>query len=252
MNKAVQITCLAAIAAICLTTAALAQTSVTLTGPPPGYVYDGIYMSPYYATVGGVTNTPIVCDDFGDDSNSGSTWNATVTSFSNITSTNTSWGSTAASNTKLYGAAGYLFGQILSASTPYDKVVDTFELWALFDPGAVKNYLASTSVGAGSPISTSALSNLIFGTASNPGGLLASLLQQNFSASAYSNLIILSPDNGNGTICAAGQGNCAAQEFITFSVPEGGAGVTYLLLAGFCCVGAMWVRLRSTRSRIVA
>ena len=251
MNKAVQITCLVTIAAICLTTAAFSQTSVTLTGPPPGYVYDGIYMSPYYATVGGVTNVPVVCDDFGDDTYSGSTWNATVTSFSNLTPTTTSWGVAAASNTKLYGAAGYLFGQILSASTPYDKVVDTFELWALFDPGAVKNYLASTSVDAGAPISTSALSNLIFGTGSN-AGLLASLLQQNLSASAYSNLIILSPDHSNGTICAAGEGKCAAQEFITFSVPEGGTAVTYLLLAGLCCAGAMWVRSRSASSRIIA
>ena len=251
MNKAVQITCLAAIAAICLTTAALAQTSVTLTGPPPGYVYDGIYMSPYYATVGGVTNVPIICDDFGDDTHSGSTWNATVTSFSNLTSSSTSWGVAAASNTNLYGAAGYLFGQILSASTPYDKVVDTFELWALFDPTAVKNYLATTNAGSGAPISTSALSDLLFGTATTPG-LLASLLQQSFSASAYSNLIVLSPNNKDGTICAAGQGNCAAQEFITFSVPEGGTALTYLLLAGLCCVGAMWMRSRSADSRMIA
>lgn len=251
MNKAVQITSLAAIAAICLATTALAQTSVTLTGPPPGYVYDGIYMSPYYATVGGVTNTPIICDDFGDDTHSGSTWNATVTSFSNITSTNISRG-VAASNTQLYGAAGYLFGQILSASTPYDKVVATFELWALFDRGAVKNYLASTNAGSGVPISTTDLSNLIFGTATNPGGLLAGLLQQNFFASAYSNLTILSPDNGNGPICAAGQGKRAAQEFITFSVPEGGTALTYLFLAGLFCVGAKWMRSRSASSRISA
>ena len=251
MNKAVQITCLAAVAAICLAATGLAQTSATLTGPPPGYVYDNIYMSPYYATVGGVTNTPVVCDDFADDSRMGSTWNAAVTSFSNITSTNTSWGVTGA-NTQLYGAVGYLFGQVLSApSGSLSQVVDSFELWAIFDPTAVQNYLATTSVGSGAPISTTALCNVIFGActssaAANPGGLLGALLQQKISASGFSNLIVLSPNNSNGTLCAAGQGNCAAQEFIAMSVPEGGTALMYLVLTGFCCAGAMYLRSRNS------
>jgi hypothetical protein len=249
MNKAVQITCLAVIAAICLATTAFAQTSVTLTGPPPGYVYDNIYMSPYTATVGGATNTPVVCDDFGDNSWPNSTWNATVTSFSNITSTNTSW-ALAGANTQLYGAVGYLFGQILAApSGSLKQIVDSFELWAIFDPTGVQKYLATTSVGAGTPISTAALCAEIFGActsaaAAKPGGLLGALLQQNFSASGFSNLIILSPTNSNGALCAAGQDNCAAQEFIALSVSEGGTALAYLLVAGLCCVGAMFVRSR--------
>ena len=258
MNKAVQITCLAAVAAICLAATGLAQTSVTLTGPPPGYVYDNIYMSPYYATVGGATNTPVICDDFADESRIGSTWNSTVTSFSNITSTNTSWG-VAGANTQLYGAVGYLFGQVLAApSGSLSQVVDSFEMWAVFDPKGVQNYLATTSVGSGAPISTTALCNMIFGActssaAASPGGLLGALLQQNFSASTFSKLIVLSPNNSNGTLCAAGQGKCAAQEFIAFSVPEGGTAVMYLLLAGFCRAGAMHMRSRSIgASRTVA
>ena len=249
MNKAVRITCLGAIAAICLASAALAQTSVTLTGPPPGYVYDNVYMSPYYATVGGVTNTPVICDDFADESRMGSTWNASVTAFSNITSTNTSWG-VAGGNTQLYGAVGYLFGQILAApSGSLNQIIDSFELWAVFDPTGVQNYLATTSAGAGAPITTSALCAKIFGActsaaASNPGGLLGSLLSQNLSASGFQ-LIVLSPNNSNGTLCAAGQAKCAAQEFITLSVAEGGTTLTYLLLAGFCCAGAIFLRSKN-------
>lgn len=257
MRKAVQLSCLAAIIAIGLATTALAQTSVTLTGPPPGYVYDNIYMSPYYATVGGVPNTPVICDDFGDDSHTNSTWNATVTSFSSLTSTNTSWG-VAGKDTQLYGAVGYLFGQILAApSGSLNQIVDSFELWAVFDPTGVQKYLATTSVGAGAPISTTALCNLIFGActsaaAATPGGLLGTLLQQNFAPSTYSNLVVLSPNSSNGGICAAGQGKCAAQEFITFSVPEGGATLAYLFLAGTICTGAMYMRSRAVAGRFTA
>jgi len=256
MKKAVQTTCLGAIAAICFATAAFAQTSITLTGPVSGPVYDGIYMSPYYATVGGVANTPVICDDFADDSHFNSTWNATVTSFSNITSTNTSWGLTGA-NKSLYGAVGYLFGQTLGApSGSLSQIIDSFEMWAIFDPTGVQSYLANTSAGAGAPISTSALCAQIFGActtaaALHPGGLLGILEAQNYSASLFSNLIVLSPDNSNGTICAAGN-HCAAQEFIALKAAEGGTAAAYLLLAGFSCFGAMYVHRRQIASRTVA
>src|SRR5438270_11718409 len=133
MDTVVKTTSLAGVAPVYLATVAFAQTSVTLTGPVSGPVYDGIYMSPYYATVGGVANTPVICDDFADDSHFNSTWNATVTSFSSITSTNTSWG-LAGANKSLYGAVGYLFGQTLAASSgSLAQIVDSFEMWAVFD-----------------------------------------------------------------------------------------------------------------------
>jgi hypothetical protein len=256
MNKVVKMTCLAAVASVFLATVAFAQTSVTLTGPISGPVYDGIYLSPYYATVGGVASTPIICDDFADDSNFNTTWNATVTSFSNITSKNTSWG-LAGGNTSLYGAVGYLFGQTLGATSgSLAQIVDSFEMWAVFDPTGVQNYLATTTAGAGAPISTSALCSEIFGActtaaALNPGGLLGTLEAQNYSASLFSNLIVLSPDNSNGTICAAGS-HCAAQEFIALKAAEGGTAAAYLLLAGFFCFGGMYVHRRQVASRTAA
>jgi hypothetical protein len=256
MNKVVQTTCLAAVALICLATASFAQTSMTLTGPVSGPVYDGIYMSPYYATVGGVANTPVICDDFADNSNFNTTWNATVTSFSNITSTNTSWG-LAGGNKSLYGAVGYLFGQTLAASSgSLAQIVDSFEMWAIFDPTGVQNYLATTTAAAGSAISTSALCSEIFGActtaaALHPGGLLGTLEAQNYSASSFSNFIVLSPDNSNGSICPAGS-SCAAQEFISLKAAEGGTAAAYLLLAGFCCFGAMYVQRRQIASRNTA
>ena len=249
MKKAVQIFCLAVLAAICLAASAIAQTSVTLTGPPPGYVYDGIYMSPYYATVGSSTNVPVICDDFGDNSWPNSTWNATTTSFSSITSSTTSWG-IAGANTSFYGAVGYLVGQILSApSGSLQQIVDSFELWAIFDPSGVQQYLANTNASAGALISTSALCSEIFGSctaaaAANPGGLLGALeANTSLTASSYPNLVVLSPDSGSA-LCAAGKDNCAAQEFIMVSMAEGGTALAYLLLAGLCCFGAMYMKSR--------
>jgi len=248
MTKAVQILCLAVVATICLATSAFSQTQVTLTGPPPGYVYDGIYMSPYYATVGSSTNVPVICDDFGDNSWPNSTWSATTTSFSSINGSNTSWG-VAGANTSLYGAVGYMVGQVLNA-TPgsQQQIIDSFLLWAILDPKDVETYLAGTPNGGTGALSTATLCSEIFGActaaaAANPGGLLGALESQNLSASSFSNLVVLSPDNGSA-LCAAGQDNCAAQEFIYVSVAEGGTALAYLLLAGLCCFGAMYMKSR--------
>lgn len=248
MKRAVQICCLATIAAICLATAAFAQTSVTLTGPMSGPVYDGIYMSPYYATVGGVANTPVICDDFGDDSYFNSTWSASTTSFSGITSTNTSWAA-AGANTALYGAVGYLTNLVLSAAPgSTTQIIDTFALWAVFDPTGVEQYLAANPITSGT-LTTAALCADIFGTAgctsstALKGGLLYTAENSGFTAGGFSNLAVLSPDvTGTTSICKAEHG-CAAQEFIV-SVPEGGSTAAYLLLAGFCCLGAMFVQSR--------
>jgi hypothetical protein len=255
MNKGVRIGCLAAIATMCLAISALAQTSPTLTGPTSGPVYDGIYMSPYYATVGGVANTPVVCDDFADDSYFNSTWNATITSFSSITSSNTSWG-LAGANTSLYGAVGYLTNLVLSAAPgSTTQIIDTFALWAVFDPTGVERYLASNPITSG-PLTTAALCSDIFGTAgctsatAMKGGLLYTAENGGYTTSGFLNLTVLSPDiTGTSTICKAEHG-CAAQEFITVS--EGGSTIAYLLVAGLCCVGAMLLRSRRVVTRTIA
>src|ERR1700691_5887745 len=96
MKKALQICGL--ISAICLASVAFAQASGTLTGVS-GSSYDGVYVSLYYAIVGGTT-TAVVCDDFADESDIGSSWNAQTTSFSSVNSSNTSW-ALAGANTSL-------------------------------------------------------------------------------------------------------------------------------------------------------
>jgi hypothetical protein len=248
MKRGMQAFWWVALAALSLTPLAVAQTSITLTGPPPGYVYDGIYMSPYYATVGGATNTPVVCDDFGDDSTSGATWNATITPFSGISSTNTSWG-LAGGSMKQYDAAAALTLDVLH-QTPgtTGQIIYSFAEWAVFDPTGVASYLTSNPV-TGAGLTTAALCTDIFGIAGckSPwvladGGLLASGYNASVPTGGYSNLEIISPDNANGKICKAETG-CAAQEFIAV-VPEGGAALAYLFLAVLCCGGAIFMRSR--------
>jgi hypothetical protein len=257
MKKPARVCCLTVIAIVCFAISAFAQTSVTLTGPTSGPVYDGIYMSPYYATVGGVANTPVICDDFGDESYFNSTWNATVTSFSSITSSNTSWG-LAGANTSLYGAVGYLTNLILSA-TPGStaQIIDTFALWAVFDPTGVEKYLASNPITSG-PLTTAVLCSDIFGTSGCTsatavhGGLLYTAENGGYTTSGFLNLTVLSPDiGGTAKVCNAEQG-CSAQEFIMVSVPEGGSTIAYLLVAGLCSVGAMLLASRRAGTRTIA
>lgn len=245
-NRAIRLFWQTVAPVVFLASLAGAQTSVTLTGPPPGVAYDGIYLSPYYATVGGVANVPVICDDFNDESFKGTTWNATVTQFSGISNSNTSWG-VAGANVALYGAVGYLAQQVLAQTLGSNQqIIDTYALWAVFDPGGVESYLKNNPITSGS-LTTSYLCDQIFG---GNGGCTTSIASTNsvlwdaendYTTSDFAGMEVLSPDNANGSLCSAGSG-CAAQEFIT--VPEGGSALIYLLFAGFACFGAMFFRSR--------
>jgi hypothetical protein len=243
MMRAVRTFLRVGIAALCLVPWAVAQTPVTLTGVQ-GSSYDGIYLSPYYASVDGVA-TAVVCDDFGDESTVGKSWNATITPFSGISGTNTSWGLAGGTLTQ-YDAVAYLTLEILQ-QTPgsSNQIVDTFADWAVFDPSGVASYLSKNPVTSGT-LTTAALCTDIFGAAgcsstwnSTDGGLLATA----FGAGAPTgNLEVISPDTSGSTLCKAETG-CQAQEFIA-EVPEGGAPLAYLLIAGLCCFGAIFLRSR--------
>ena len=148
MKKAVRAFLGAGIAALFIAPWTFAQTSVSLTSAG-GDVYDGIYVSPYYATVNGAPNTPIVCDDFADESKLPSNWNATVVAFSAISPTNTSWGLEGGILAQ-YNAVAYLTLQILHqmpGST--GQAINTFADWAVFDPSGVAGYLTSHPLTSG-------------------------------------------------------------------------------------------------------
>ena len=215
-------------------------------------VYDGIYVSPYYATVNDVANTPIVCDDFEDNSYLNTPYTATTTKFSNLSSSlgTTAWGlvsGSASTALTLYGEAAWLTEQILQQTSGSNlQIEDSFADWAVFDPNGVASYLTENPINSG-PLTTAALCDYIFGsfssksgvcTASN-GGELATAASHD-SLSQFSNVVLLTPQKAGGGTCTAGA--CSEQEFI--SVPEGGAAFAYLLLAALCCFGAIYTRSR--------
>jgi hypothetical protein len=207
---------------------AFAQTTVDVTSAG-NFAYDGIYMSPYYATVGGVSNISIVCDDFADETYLNSPFTANVLQFSSLTTSNvgsTIWGLQDGTGAlALYDEAAWLVEQLLSQPAgSLSQTEYSYAIWSVFDPGAVQSWLSGDTTVLG------AINNLL------------SLAQANGASGNYSNLAILTPTK-NGVVCAPG--TCPAQEFFEV-VPEGGAAALYLLLAAAACFGAMY--LRSPRS----
>jgi hypothetical protein len=216
------------IAALCLAPSVVAQ-NVNLTSAGNN-ITDGVYVSPYYATVNGVANTPIVCNDFADDSHLNTSWTASIVPFSSLATgglASTAWGA-AGATVQLYEEAAWLtLGVFQQSKGTQGQINYSFAVWAVFDPSGVASWL--TAYG------DTTTYNAIFG----PGGLLATAAGNSYSLGEFANFHIITPEVG-GKTCTAG--NCSEQEF--FSVPEGGAALGYLIMAGLACLGAMIVRSR--------
>jgi hypothetical protein len=204
----------AALAVLCFAPCAFAGSSLTMTGAGSN-VMGGVYVGPYYATVNGVANTPVICDDFADESYIGSSWNYTVNNFSTLGSA--LWGS----QTKNYEAAAWLTLQMLSLNSNPGNASQvgylSFAIWSLFDKSAL-NSLNSTQLA----------------------GVMSWLAKvpSNLTPAEFANFVLLTPQG-----CTNGPGSCPGQEFLMM-VPEGGSAAMYLLLAGLSCFGAMLFRRR--------
>jgi len=248
------------LALLCLAPRAFAQTvDVTSAG---SFVYDGDYVSPYYATVNGVPSTAVICDDFADTTTLNTTWSANVTQFSNLSSSlgNTVWGAyytsqkvAAATIIDWYEEAAWLTLQLLAQpSGSNNQAWYSYAEWAVFDPNSVLSWLKTHGSGGGAD---TAACEAIFGnactsTTASAGSFLYNA-EQNYAKGNYSNFLILSP-TVNGTVCSpfiSGSGNCPAQEFLEI-VPEGGTAAMYLLLAAVSCLGAMLFRSRRQNARV--
>lgn len=248
-----------AIAVLCFATWTVAQ-NITLTSDG-NIEYDGAYVGPYYATVNGVSNTPIVCDDFADQSKVGTTWKTTVISFSNLASDlgQTLWGSyylskkvASATIVDWYEQAAWLTQGLLAQSAKSSsQAYYSYAVWAVFDPSAVLQWLEKNGQYGKAD---NAACNAVFG--SNCGSVILSKLtsglvwmaEHNYMNGNYANLLIFTPLGSNGKPCSVG--DCAGQEFFgPMAVPDGGAAVIYLLLAAACCFGGMFLRSRDPKFR---
>ena len=206
----------AALALLCFAPSAFANSNLTMTGAGSN-VMGGVYVGPYYATVNGVANTMVICDDFADDSVIGHSWNFTANNFSTLGSA--LWGN----QTKNYEAAAWLTLQMLSLNGNPSNATQvgyiSFAIWSLFDKSALNGLNSTQLAGV----------NLWLGK-----------VPSNLTPGLFANMVLLTPQG-----CTNGPGSCPGQEFFQV-MPEGGSAAMYLLLAGLTCFGAMRYRRRQT------
>ena len=167
----------------------------------------------------GQSSPGMICDDFKDNIYSGETWTANAINAASLTSSNI--GQT------LFGAA--------IGVTGYQEVA--YLVYQMFtpSPNAATQATYSEAIWAltGSGVDPKALTGLALTLYNNvkAGG-------ETLTASQLASLWIYTPNP---------LGLYQAQEMwgmVPVPVPEGGAAVGYLLLAGLCCFGAMFVRSR--------
>jgi hypothetical protein len=172
-----------AVTAMCIAPSALADTSITLTGAGSNPV-DGIYVGPYYATVNGVANTPVICDDFSDEVYINESWGA-ISPSPTIANPSGAVFASQANSGQEYDAMAFLAEQLfaLSPSDPTysgDAAKLQYAIWDIFDPGDVSAYLK--------PIDPSLLASAISDATGALGGT--------YTSGEFSDLSILTPDLG--------------------------------------------------------
>jgi len=187
---------------------------------------NGVYVGAYNATVNG-QSAQIICDDFSDDTYLNESWTANVTNFSKLTSSNLPLWSGNKNASTLYADAAWLATQMLAPANQNtnEQGYLAYALWSLFNPSALNG------------LSSSQLKGVNYWLGLIPSGL---------TPSQYANFLIYTPDLTKSITCDGG--NCPTpgppQEFLGFSVPEGGSALLYLLLAAVSCFGAIVLRYR--------
>jgi len=201
-----------AVAFLCFVPVALADSSLTLTSAGNN-VMNNVFVGPYYATVNGVANTAVICDDFADESIVGHSWNFTGNNFSTLGSA--LWGA----QTNNYDAAAWLTLQMLSLNAGVGNATQvgylSFAIWSLFDKSALNGLTSTQLAGVNAWLGKVPL---------------------NLNPSQFANFVILTPQS-----CTGGPGTCPGQEFFMVT-SEGGAAAMYLLLASLACFGALLLR----------
>ena len=206
--------------------AALADSaSMLLTGVGNNGAMGGVYIGPYVATVNGATGTPVICDDYADESYLNESWTANVSTFADLS--NTKWASLKNSTT-LYEEAAWLTEQLVSAS-PSQAGDIQFAIWVIFDPAALGT-LSSTDQA-------------------NVECLMMNAQSQTFWSGEFSNILIYTP-NANDPILCDGHScaNTPPQEFLVVT-PEP-CELTLLLAGLFGCV-ILAVRKNRSAARLL-
>jgi hypothetical protein len=178
--------------------------TVKLTGVN-GAIQGGVYADPYYGTINKGSQVILVCDDFNHETEIGESWQATVSTFADLSSVRFKQ-NTPAQTLQDYEEAAYLYDQLLSHPSQYGDI--SFALWALFSPNA-KN----------SP-----------GFTANSQNWLNKAQSQTFYSGEFSDFLILTPVN---------HGADSPQEFLTTTATPEPASVL-LLMGGLAAISLLW------------
>ena len=227
------------------------EVSVTFTG---GYTTtwgndSGDYGAGIYSANinGSPSASGIICDDFNDEVTSGETWNANAYQVSTLVSSgnldSTLFGSSI--GVQGYAEVATLVSLMFSGGTSlggYSGITQaeiSSAIWYITTPGGIGG-LNSTAMN---------LVNYVIGLFGGSGATASQIAAATNYLNSLTNLWILTPDPKTGV------GSGEAQEMWTenLSVPEGGAAILYLLLAGFTCFGVIFRNARKQAlKRIVA
>ena len=190
---------------------------------PEGCVGAGLYGGTINGvTVGAGQAVPgMICDDYFDNITSGETWTATGVSAASLNLGNiaslTLFGGTI--GVAGYTEVAYLANQMLTSTglTSAQQGAISEAIWFI------------TSGGHSGALGATALSYLNCALAAYKAGTI--------SLSQFANLYLYTP-------CPKGATGEPQEMWSLVAVPEGGAAMGYLLLAGLCCFGAMFLRSR--------
>ncbi len=186
----------------------------------------GEFVAPYSANNGHLS---IICDDIKDDQNIGSPYDYNVVNYNSITTgsnTNVMFGNLTNAGA-LYGEAAYLMIELFQ--NPSNAAKLTFAIWDVFDNAAVLAQMG--------------------GHSDNPDYMAVQALvadaESNYGSANLSSVSFLVPVGCEGVgLDKCYQNGQQVQEF--GMVPEGGAALMYLLLAGVTCFGAIFYSRHQT------
>lgn len=225
-----------AVAMLCFAPCALAQTQLTFEGPG-GNSYDGYYTYPYYVQVGvGGPTYAMIDDDLNSPLSGGQYWNATANSISNLSQLQFSGEGTLANVQLEYKEALSLAQALLFSNAGALTVAGgnanllQEAIWYIFEPD-----FTTTQVGGVSNPDWTTIQALIAWAATHP-----------LTPAQLADWIIWTPTACVGETQTDG---CLSGNEMFQLVPEGGAALLYLLLAGVSCFGAMFFRSRNQSSR---
>jgi len=230
------------VAVVSLTPRAVADqtASMDLTGVGTNGAYAGVYIGPYQATINGAS-TPVICDDFGDESYVPESWTAITTNVSNLPAdSNLKWGD----NQTLYDEGAYLATLLANPANSTNATAIQYALWQLMDTTAAGGeYNNEVENWLGGELTSSQFASFE-GSATTAGSVLYYIAQaemaSNYDSSSWSNVLIYSFDQCTMAVESPCSSSNPPQEFMVVTTPE--PSTILMLVLGLGAILLLWRR----------